>query len=63
MNRMKKVMPLLVDESQTSFVGGRHIMDNVIIVQEVIHSMKLRSEKKGWIVLKVDMEKAYDRLK
>lgn len=38
-------------------------MDNMIITQEVIHSMKLRSGKKGWMALKIDTGKANDRLK
>lgn len=31
MNRIKPIMPLLVAENQTSFVGGRNIMDNVVV--------------------------------
>lgn len=31
-NRLKSVMPILVARNQTSFVGGRNIMDNVVIV-------------------------------
>lgn len=56
-------MPTLIAENQTSFVHGKHIMDNVIIAQEVIHSMRICKGKKGWMAIKVDMEKAYDRLR
>lgn len=38
-------------------------MDNVIIAQEAVHSMRTRKGRKGWIAVKIDMEKAYDRLK
>lgn len=35
-------------------------MDNVVIAQEVIHLMRTRKGKKGWMALKIDMEKACD---
>lgn len=61
-NCFKLVMPLLVAKNQTSFVKERHITDNMIITQEVVHSMRLRKERKGWMALKIDIKKAYDRL-
>lgn len=64
-NRLKPLMPLmplLVTENQMSFVGGHFITDNVIIAQEV-HSMHIRKGKMGWMAIKIDMEKAYDRLR
>ncbi|XP_060965296.1 uncharacterized protein LOC133034262 [Cannabis sativa] len=33
-----------------------------MIVQEVIHSMKKRRGKRGFMMIKIDMEKAYDKL-
>lgn len=62
-NRLKLAMSILVAENQTSFVGGRHIMDTMVVVQEVIHLMRTYKGKKGWMGIKKDMEKAYDRLK
>ncbi|CAN1162622.1 Putative ribonuclease H protein At1g65750 [Linum perenne] len=59
-NRMKGLMQCLVHPSQTSFVPGRHITDNIIVVQEVIHSMHGKSSGKGIMVLKIDLAKAYD---
>ncbi|KAH9751258.1 putative ribonuclease H protein [Citrus sinensis] len=47
---------------QTSFVPGRHITENIIIAQEVIHTMRRKSGKIGQMLIKVDLEKAYDRL-
>ncbi|XP_016731522.1 uncharacterized protein [Gossypium hirsutum] len=42
-------MSILITDNQTSFVGGRCIMDNVVIAQEVIYSMgmKKREERLG----------------
>lgn len=62
-NRMKCVVPQLVSSNQCSFIPGRQMHDNVIILQEVIHLMHKKSMGPGWIVLKVDLEKAYDRIR
>lgn len=35
-------------------------MDNIIITLEVIHAMKNILGKKGGMVIKIDLEKAYD---
>lgn len=55
-------MPLLIAENQTSFVGGCNITDNVFIAQKVVHSMRISKDKMGWMAMKIDMDKAYDRL-
>ena len=41
---------------------GRRSSDNVIIAQELIHSLKRRKGREGFMVIKIDLEKAYDRL-
>ncbi|CAN0870549.1 Putative ribonuclease H protein At1g65750 [Linum grandiflorum] len=61
-NRLKGLMSHLVHPSQTSFVPGRHITDNIIIMQEVVHSMHGRKGKIGQMVLKIDLAKAYDKI-
>lgn len=52
----------LVSPNQCSFVSGRHSSDNIIITQEVFHSMQIHKRDKGWIAMKMDIEEAYDRL-
>ncbi|XP_061375716.1 uncharacterized protein LOC133317851 [Gastrolobium bilobum] len=61
-NRLKDFMPSWISPNQCSFISGRHGSDNVIIAQEVVHSMKKRKCAKGWMAIKLDLEKAYDRL-
>ena len=56
-NRLKKVMPLIIDERQSTFIGGRHLLHSVIITNEVVEEAK-RSQK-PCLVFKVDYEKAY----
>ncbi|XP_074299645.1 uncharacterized protein LOC141630789 [Silene latifolia] len=62
-NRIKKVLPHLISETQSGFVPGRQITDNIVVFQKVIHSMRKRKGKQGFIAIKIDLEKAYDRLR
>lgn len=62
-NRIKPMMPHLTSCTQTSFVPGRQITDNIVIVQEVIHTMRNKTGKTGFMAIKIDFEKAYNRLK
>ncbi|XP_057803521.1 uncharacterized protein LOC131018835 [Salvia miltiorrhiza] len=62
-NRLKKVLPGLIDRSQSAFVEGRLIQDNILIAFEAIHSMKKKTRgKHGFFALKIDISKAYDRV-
>ena len=47
---------------QAAFLTGRRGIDNVIIAQELIYSLKKRKGSNGYMVVKIDLEKAYDRL-
>jgi hypothetical protein len=52
-------MTFLVTNNQCRFVPGRHTVDNIIVAQEVIDSMRnLKRGRKGFMVTKVDLEKA-----
>lgn len=61
--RMRHFMGTLISPNQCSFVPGRHSSDNIIIAQEIFHSMRLKKGETGWMAIKVDLEKAYDRLR
>lgn len=61
-NRFKPVMPVLVGREQSSFISGRHATDNIVVAQEMIHSLRKRKGLKGALVAKIDLEKAYDRV-
>lgn len=41
---------------------GRKGVDNVVIAQEIIHTINRKKGKVGYMVVKIDLEKAYDRL-
>lgn len=61
-NRLKEVLPKIISPWQAGFVPGRTIQENSIVAQELVHSMKHKKGKKGLVAIKVDMEKAYDKM-
>ncbi|KAA3480824.1 Retrovirus-related Pol polyprotein LINE-1 [Gossypium australe] len=61
-NRFKVVFLNFISPEQAGFIEGRNISDNVIIAQEVIHSMRSRKGGNNWMAIKLDLEKAYDRV-
>ncbi|KAG8368960.1 hypothetical protein BUALT_Bualt15G0100600 [Buddleja alternifolia] len=46
---------------QSSFIPGRSTHDNVLVIQELIHSLRKSKGRVGGMVIKLDLEKAYDK--
>ncbi|KAL8091605.1 hypothetical protein AgCh_034018 [Apium graveolens] len=62
-NRMKKLLDVVVSDTQSAFIPGRLISDNIMISYEVMHYLKRKKfGKEGFMALKLDMSKAYDRI-
>ena len=60
--RLKPYMAEVINPYQAGFVLGQRTSDNIIIVQEVIRTLISRRGQTGYVALKLDLEKAYDRL-
>lgn len=58
---LREVLPLLIDESQSTFLGERNILDSVLIANEVVDEAKKR--KAQCFLFKADFEKAYDTVR
>lgn len=61
-NRLKPHLPNLISHNKNSFIKGRGPDVNIVVATEIFHSMHKKRGKWGWFALKVDLEKAYDRL-
>ena len=59
-SRLKHILPYLFLENQGGFVKGRKIWDNIILVQEAIHS-SLKNGDKGMVV-KLELANDFDRV-
>lgn len=61
-NRIRPLLKRIVGPSQASFIPGRQTSDNIIITQEIIHTLEKKGAKEGGIIFKIDLEKAYDKI-
>ena len=59
-NRIAKIASRLITNCQSTFITGRFILESVVTAHEVIHDVHSRKEK--GLVLKIDYEKAYDKV-
>lgn len=60
-NRVDLIAAKVIRPSQTAFIPGRFIMEGVVILHETIHEM--HRKKKNGVILKLDFEKVYDKVK
>jgi hypothetical protein len=61
-NRIKPVLHDIISPNQSAFIPGRLISDNTLIASEIFHYFTQTNRKNGYIGIKTDMAKAYDRL-
>jgi hypothetical protein len=59
--RLNTVVDHVLRASQTVFMQERNILDGVVALHETVH--ELHSKKLNGVLLKVDFEKAYDKVK
>lgn len=59
-NRLRVVIPNLIERETCGFIHGHTITDDLIVVQEVVYYIYQDS---SCFLLKVDIEKDYDMLR
>jgi len=57
-NQLKPLLPILIFKNQGAFVPNKKIIDNIMLIQEAIHSNMSRNEKT--FILKLDMANAFN---
>jgi hypothetical protein len=60
-NRLAGVTQRVIQPTQSTFLPSKNIMEGVIILHETVHA--LHRKKKSGIILKLDFEKGYDKVK
>ena len=62
-NQLKLIMPHLIFEPQSAFMSDCLISDKILVAFETLHYMRNHGMgKSGYMALKLNMSKAYDRV-
>ena len=63
-NRLKSILPNIISSNQSAFIPSRLISDNILVDYETLHTMHSRMYGcVGYMEIKLDMSKAYNRMK
>ena len=61
--RLKSCLPRLISETQSAFVSGRLISDNILSAQEMFHGLRANKAcQNKYMAIKTNMSKTYDRV-
>jgi hypothetical protein len=55
-----KICDRLIAPNQSAFIKGRFVLESVVAAHEIIH--EIARKKESGIILKLDYEKAFDRV-
>ena len=62
-NRLKTFLPCVISDTQSAFQSSKAISNNILVAFKTLHHMKNQKSKKGgFMALKLDMSKVYDRV-
>jgi hypothetical protein len=62
-NRLNVILPEIISYTQSAFLPSRLISDKIIAAYETMHTMQTKMwSKTGYMGIKLDMSKAYDRV-
>jgi len=60
-NRLMSVVDKIIRPTQSAFMPRRHILEGVVVLHETLH--ELQRKKHNRVILKLDFEKVYDKVK
>jgi hypothetical protein len=60
-DRISEVAQKVIRPTQMAFIPGRHILEGVVVLHEIIHEM--HRKKLDGMLFKIDFEKPYDKVK
>nr|XP_016507263.1 PREDICTED: uncharacterized protein LOC107824954 [Nicotiana tabacum] len=60
-NRITLMLPKIISENQTGFMKGRLITENILLTQEIVKDIGKKNIG-GNMVIKLDMDKEYDKI-
>jgi hypothetical protein len=58
--KLAKYANKIISPSQTAFIPGRFILEGIVMLHEVMHHLRVHHQQ--GIILKLDFEKAYDKV-
>lgn len=62
-NRMKPLLHKYISLEQFAFVEDQSILDNMLVSMETLHHLKCKTVGKiGDLALKIDINRAYDKM-
>lgn len=56
------VLPNIINREQCGFLADHHSIDIIIVVKEMVHSLEQETSTALRMILKVDIDKAYNTL-
>ncbi|KAF7815040.1 reverse transcriptase [Senna tora] len=59
---LKPQIPSFISFNQGAFVLNRKLVNYVLIAQELVVKFKRSKGRVGWMLIKIDLEKAYDKI-
>ena len=60
-NRLKPLLPRLIDLNQTAFIQDWRISDSILLAHELCHKLHT-NQGRPWMCIKLDMRKAFDSI-
>lgn len=58
-NRLRGILPDIIDENRGGFVHGRYIVHNIMVIQDLVKKYGSKSVSPSCL-MKIDLQKLYD---